>query len=637
MRNSLKKAVSVASALILSASVLAGCGKFDPSGGNGDSGRIKFWYYGTDSQIDMYELLTEEFNNTYGAEHGIYVEATEVLASSYMGTVTDLMGTANAPDVVLAEDADYKKWIIGGYLADISDIASDHPEIELGEISPSVINRLHYDVKTNTSKETDPLYAMPLESRPTALFYNKGLMEKAGIIVISVDEDQLDAWNKNEIADNYGKKKSDYPALADVTVPKKGYYRSQTPYYFDENGENWIKPNVKGGEVMVFNNRIAMNWDEVEDLGMYFSNAWNPGKNNRSEFGTTYGYFTETWFNYGWSVGGDCLYDLTGNGDWNFGLLDPNPNYIVKEGKTFTGRTGATYQAGETIAFYDKMEADENEVLVPDEKGGYKRANGEEAGIWSAIKAEMAKGDGSALTELPSTRTAFKRYLKLGCGNDTNNENNLIEDSYGLNISPNPANITDINPIYKQFYAGDVLCFVGESQLMQEIAVYADRYNLNWDVAPIVQYKQYKNPADPDCDEVVAQGVTAGHSRVAAMGVNAKSPNKQSARAFVKWAAGLDGQRFRASIGFFPTQETLLDELQFDSKSAPVNAKVFSEALQYQRPGDWWYMPDTLWVEAWCVDLNTNVRNGRKSFAAWYPTAIAATNTKLKSYMKYDR
>lgn len=635
MRNSLKKALSVASAFILSASAMVGCNR--QSGGNGDSGMIKFWYYGTDSQLEMYAKLIEEFNSTYGAEHGITVRGTEVLASSYMGTVTDLMGTENAPDVTLAEDADYKKWIIGGYLADISDINSDYPDIDLGEISPSVINRLHYDVKTNTSKETDPLYAMPLESRTTALFYNKGLMEQAGIIVISVDEDQLDAWNKNEIADNYGKKKSDYPTLANVTVPKKGYYRSKTPYYFDASGEDWIKPDVTRGEVMVFNNRIAMNWDEVEDLGMYFSYAWNPGKNGRSEFGTTYGYFTETWFNYGWSVGGDCLYDLTGNGDWNFGLLDPNPNYIVKDGKTFTGRTGTVYQAGETISFYDKMQADENEVLVPDDKGGYKRANGETAEIWSEIKAEMAKGDDSALAELPSTRTAFKRYLKLGCGNDTNNENNLVEDSFGLNISPNPANNTDINPIYKQFYSGDILCFVGESQLMQEIAVYADDYNLDWDVAPLVRYKQYENPADPNCDVTVAEGVEAGHSRVAAIGVNAKSPNMQSAKAFVKWAAGLDGQRFRASIGFLPTQESLIDELQFDSKSAPVNAKVFSEALQYQRPGDWWYMPDTLWVEAWCADLNTNVRNGKKSFAQWYPAAITATNAKLKSYTQYDR
>ena len=626
-----KKVLCLAMASALSVSTLAACG--------GKSGKeVNFWIYGTDSQLEMYYQLTEAFNESYGAANGITVKATEVLAAGYMGTVTNLMGSSTAPDVILTEDADYKKWIIGNYIADISDIDTVYTDISLGEISSSVINRLHYDVNTNTSNPNDPLYAMPLESRPTALYYNKGLMEKAGIIVISVDEDKLEAWNNNQIADNYGKKKSDYTKLANVTVPAKGYYRSQNPYFFDELSEGWVKPDVAGGEVMVFNNRIAMNWDEVEDLGMYFSATWNPNASKtRSEWGTTYGYFTETWFNYGWTVGGDCLYDLTGNGDWNFGLLDPNANYIVKEGKTFTGRTGTVYQAGETIAFYDKMNADANETLVPDNYGDYKRANGDKAGIWTGIQEEMAKGDASVLAELPSTRTAFKRYLKLGCGNDTSDPDNLVEDSYGLNISPNPANITDINPIYKQFYSGDILCFVGESQIMQEIAVYADDYNLNWDVAPLVQYKEYVDPSDPACDETVVKGVEAGHSRVAAMGINKQTSKMDEAKAFVKWAAGLEGQKVRAGLGFFPTQESLMSELKFDSKSAPKNAKAFAEALKYQRPGDWWYMPDTLWVEAWCVDLNTNVRNGDKSFAEWYSPAVIATNNKLKSYKNYDR
>ena len=103
-------------------------------------------------------------------------------------------------------------------------------------------------------------------------------------------------------------------------------------------------------------------------------------------------------------------------------------------------------------------------------------------------------------------------------------------------------------------------------------------------------------------------------------------------KAFVKWAASLEGQKVRAGLGFFPTQESLMGELKFDSKSAPKNAQAFAEALKYQRPGDWWYMPDTLWVEAWCVELNTKVRNGDKSFADWYSPAVIATNNKLKSY-----
>lgn len=320
---------------------LAGCG-------GKSSNEVRFYLSGTNSQMEMYFKLTDTFNETYGKENGIKVNAVEMLAGA---DITALLGSSNAPDVLMVSDDSYKKYVIGGYFADISDIKDTYTNIELGDIAPTAINRLYYNKETNTSNTTDPLYALPIDSCPTALYYNKGLMEKAGIIVISVDEKDLDKWNKGEIADNYGKKKSDYAKLNGVTVPKKGYYRSETPYYFTELSEGWVVPAEK--EIMVFNNRIAMNWDEAEDLAMYFTAAYNPGENGRSKWGTTYGYFTETWFNYGWTVGGDCLYDLTGKGDWNFGLLDPNPNYIVKEGKTFTGRTGTVYSAGETIAFYD--------------------------------------------------------------------------------------------------------------------------------------------------------------------------------------------------------------------------------------------------------------------------------------------
>jgi len=203
-KNVVKRLLGLTMSVSLCVSMLASCG----GGGNrGGSKEVNFWIYGTDSQLEMYYQLATAFNESYGEEHGITVKATEVLASGYMGTVTNLMGSSTAPDVILTEDADYKKWIIGNYLADISDIQTVNSDIDLGEISPAVINRLHYDVTTNTSNTDDPLYAMPLESRPTALYYNKGLMEKAGIIVISVDEDKLSAWNNNEIADNYGKKK----------------------------------------------------------------------------------------------------------------------------------------------------------------------------------------------------------------------------------------------------------------------------------------------------------------------------------------------------------------------------------------------------------------------------------------------
>lgn len=134
-----------------------------------------------------------------------------------------------------------------------------------------------------------------------------------------------------------------------------------------------------------------------------------------------------------------------------------------------------------------------------------------------------------------------------------------------------------------------------------------------------------------------AAGVAAGHSRNTNMGVNSRSKKQEAAKQFVKWACGVEGQKVRANNGFFPSQPSLKSELKFTGSYAPKNVNVFAEALEYQRPGDWWYMPNTLWVEAWCIDLNNNVRNNTKSFTDWYPEAISKTNNTLKNYKNYER
>lgn len=84
---------------------------------------------------------------------------------------------------------------------------------------------------------------MPIDTSPTALYYNKSAMADRGITVISVAAEDMEAWNKNEIADNYGKKKSDFPALANITVPAKGFFRDDAyTRKTEQGGTNWTEP-----------------------------------------------------------------------------------------------------------------------------------------------------------------------------------------------------------------------------------------------------------------------------------------------------------------------------------------------------------------------------------------------------------
>lgn len=632
--NVMKRVLCGTVGIVMTMASLSACGSA------GDPNTIKFLYKGSVEQIDMYIRMVELFNETYGQEHGITVKPVDATAN-YAEVVKLKAGdTLTDPfDVFLVEDAELKTWITYGYCCEIQSYLDDITEIdvaeELGKMMPTTYERLRYNLDTNTSNDGDPLYGLPLDTQPTALYYNESLFEAAGIITISVDEEDIVAWNNNEVADKRGNYKRDYPALADYTIPAKGFYRSETPYYYDDV---WMEPwqSASPTEVLVFNNRIAMNWDEVEDLAMFFSGVSNPAdgettkKEPTSKYGSKYGYFTEWWFNYGWSVGGDCLQDMTGQGEWNFSLLDPNPNYVVKNGP-YTGRiTGRTYQTGETLDFKDKMDITQGELLEADVDGNYLHADGSTATISSDVTALATGTDDSTLAELPSTRDAFVRYLLLGTKNANYcevGETTSVLGRGGLGISMNPEDLSGTNTLLNNFYTGNLAMMANTALVMPDVAQNMSAHGRKWDVAPLAVYKEYANPDEPQCDGgvtcdccngLVARGKDAGHSNTTTMLIRAKSEKKKVAAQFIMWMASEDAHALRASRGYYPNQAHLVDDIDYSNLTyAPSNIVAFAEALDYQTPGDWWYMPDHFWVEQWCVELNSYVRTGKRSYDEW--------------------
>ena len=607
-----KKFLCVLLSLVLGASLLCACG------GNTGSGTdtVKFWVYGDESELEIYTLMTEEFNKTYGKENDITVDISTKPPGNYESLIQTVSTSKSGPDVFLVIEDNFKKWINMGFLADMTSYLDAVTDIDISDVYATTVDRLRYNIDKNTSNADDPLYGLPLDTKPSAIYYNETMFEKAGIIVISVDEENMDAWNKGEIADNRGKKKSDFPKLSNVTVPKKGYYRSRNPYTTDTG---FIMP--ASDEVLVFNNRIAMNWDEVEDLAMIFTPAEQYNPEAGTKFGTDYGYFTEWWFNYGWSVGGDCLTDLSGEGDWNFSLLDASPNYYVTQDGFKGEYSGKTYVKGETLSHLDKYDVPAGQLMKADDEGGY-TYNGNKIGIRAAVTAAAESG---ALIALPSTREAFTRYLKLGAETDAD-----IEGEGGLGISPNPLTFSTRTRM-NYFYSGKMAMLVDYSSYMATVSEQAEKRGFKWDVAPLVVYKQYVDPLDPDCDETVVVGKKAGQSNSKAMVSRVNAQNKEAAAKFMKWMASKNGQAIRAEHGHFPNQSSLIASVKFPGY-APANVKAFSEALNWQGAGDWWYMPDYEWINVWAVPLNSEVRNGKITYDAWKADAVKATNERLKLY-----
>lgn len=607
----MKKFICVIFAAILFSVTLFGCG------GVGNS-NVKFWVYGDESELEIYTIMTDEFNETYGKENGIKVDISTKPPGNYESLIQTVSTSKSGPDVFLCIEDNFKKWVNMGFLTDMTQYLDAVNDIDVSDVYATTVDRLRYDRENNTSNSDDPLYGLPLDTKPSALYYNESMFEKAGIIVISVDEENLDAWNDGKVADNRGKTRADYeaehPELKGVTVPNKGYYRSIYPYTVDVG---WTYPDEN--EVLVFNNCIAMNWDEIEDLAMLFTPSYNTSA--AAEFGTDFGYFTEWWFNYGWSVGGDCLTDLSGNGDWNFSLLDYTPNFMVT-GESYTGAyTGKTYTKGETLEHLDKFDIPAGELMTPDNEGGY-TYNGQKIGIRQSVTEAAENG---TLTALPSTREAFTRYLKLGAEKTAD-----IEGEGGLAISPNPLTFSTRTRM-NYFYSGKMAMLVDYSSYMATVSEQAEERGFKWDIAPLAVYKEYVDPLDPDCDETVVVGKTAGQSNSKAMVSRENSQNKESATKFIKWMASKAGQTIRAENGHFPNQKELISRVVFPGY-APANVKAFSEALEFQGAGDWWYMADYEWINVWAVPLNSEVRNGKMTYDAWRADAVNDTNERLKLY-----
>lgn len=611
MRFKCKKAVLLILSALLALPLVACGGDEVKSGGKT---HVVFCTYGDDSELSVYKAMVDEFNATYGEEHKIYVDHTPVAVTGYTSYITSMSTADESYDVFLVIEDNFKKWVNMGFVADMTSYFEAVTDIDTSDVFENTVDRLRLNVANNTSNRTDPLYGLPLDTKPSAIYYNETMFEKAGIIVISVNEEDMDEWNAGNIPDLRGNYKKDFEKLDGVTVPKKGYYRSRSPYV---NGYDWSLPAAD--EITVFNNRIPMNWDEIEDLAMIFS-THNP--NAGKTFGTEYGMFTEWWFNYGWSVGGNCLQDLSGEGDWNFSLLDSTPNYIVVSEDGYTGAwTDKHYAKGETLDFNDKFDVPQGKVMEPDEEGGY-TVDGQKVGIRASVDAAAESG---VLAKLPSVRDAFTRYLRLGASEDS-----VIENAGGLNIAPNP--ITFNNRTRQNYwFSGKMAMLVDYSTYIEIFSREAEANDFEWDVAPLIVYKEYTNPMDPNCDTVKVKGKQAGECNSKAMVTREGSKVKEAAAQFISWMASKEGQSIRAEKGHFPNQKELLADIQYNGY-APKNVTVFSEALEYQGAGDWWYLPDDAWIQVWANPLNSEVRNGTKSYDLWKKTAIPDTNKKLLEY-----
>ena len=109
-----------------------------------------------------------------------------------LGTqVASALSDPNGADVLMLNDQFFKASAQYG-LADLTGLFSDEL---LADMYPTHLERYYYDIDTNTSDTDDPLLGLPLNNDSTVLYYNRSALESINVKCISVEEDELDAFN----------------------------------------------------------------------------------------------------------------------------------------------------------------------------------------------------------------------------------------------------------------------------------------------------------------------------------------------------------------------------------------------------------------------------------------------------------
>ena len=175
----LKKAVSMALAAAMTASLMVGCGSGSASTGTetggsgegtqtaqtGDKQEVVIWdYFETDAQKKMMESLIDGFNSS---QDEFVASHTYVPFADYEKQLTLGIASGELPDVVILDGCDMSSFIAMDLFGDISDANIDWSEYLEGPMNSTMMDGKHY--------------GLPFATNCTALFYNKDILDAAGV------------------------------------------------------------------------------------------------------------------------------------------------------------------------------------------------------------------------------------------------------------------------------------------------------------------------------------------------------------------------------------------------------------------------------------------------------------------------
>ena len=161
----MKKRIAVVAIAALMAGSLTNVG----TGSAAEPTEITFWHYmSEDKEGKFVNEAIEEFNNSQDEVHvtAQYLPREELMKQYTIGVVS-----GELPDCGMVDNPDHASYASMGVFEDITDLYNSWDEADFMEGS---INSCYYD---------DKLYGLPWGNNCLGLFYNKSMLEEAGVEV----------------------------------------------------------------------------------------------------------------------------------------------------------------------------------------------------------------------------------------------------------------------------------------------------------------------------------------------------------------------------------------------------------------------------------------------------------------------
>lgn len=604
-----KRILAVGAAICMGISCafpLVACGKNEVPAEAKDR-TVIYYRYGVDNETrDAFKKVIDEYNRGgQGEEDNVWVMGSTFTGSTdanYEGTIANKRKTCQY-SIITVDDNQFKSFSAKGYLLSIESRFTDEIKTTINydawpeklanryrfdeELTASAVNRQGYHL---AGKGAD-LVGLPTNNSVHVLYYNEDVLKTASVNIVSCEENKLGVQYPKLQPHGYAEylADDDHPAPFDNAVKSK-----------NEAGDDVYK---------VFNNRIPMNWEETRLFSRLLVNQGGLAPQGGKQ---KYGYSSEWWFNYGWSVGGDCIGWNADRAEYEFTIVDDSANWLALDNITVGSNS---YKPGD--------------VLVH-----------EDAAIINGSAEEKQKLDGK-IHELPSMYDATLEFNRMTQPKTAQTATGV----YGYGIGQDPDEDRSSG-----FLSGKNTPLVIESS--SEMIGFSTS-GINFDIAPACQWREYEggstymsNGAENNYAEnsfekeylkvigkeydgqeytgeiataganntkLVGRATSAASSRAMVIPKNSDSTKYDAAVKFMAWMAGPEAQSMLASCNKVLANDpaySMSGEYTNGSARLCKNSWVLGFAMNGGDVGDYDYFNAQTWINNWSTVFNKRVRKG---------------------------